>query len=320
MSLRKIRALALALCAGTVVQTGAQVTPVPGVAPPKIGANATIQGTQAAIRGSKQDPAAVSRGNTLFVANCGYCHGATAKGTDIGPDLIRSVIVLNDDKGELLFPKVRNHSNKTAIAPGLTDAQLSDIDAWLKVQFYGVAMRATYDYLNIVVGDAKKGEAFFNGAGKCGTCHSVTGDLAGIGGKADPPTLQSRWISGLPVVFPGAAMAPGRGGAGRGPGSAPGGGDPGSTIFDEAPPVILPYIPTETVTFENGQTLEGVDRGSNEFYIVIKDMQGAYHSWPKVGDFPKVTVHNPRQAHFDLIRTLTDDDMHNVTAYLVTLK
>ena len=47
---------------------------------------------------------------------------------------------------------------------------------------------------------------------------------------------------------------------------------------------------------------------------------GAYHSYTRNGDFPKVEMHNPLQAHGEILKTLTDDDMHNVTAYLVTLK
>lgn len=313
--------LPLALCAGAVCYlTAQQVTPVPGVAPPKVGTNATVQGTEAAIQRSRQDPAAVARGATLFLANCGFCHGATAKGTDIGPDLMRSKIVLDDDKGELLFPKVRNHTNRNAISASLTDAQLSDIDAWLKVQYYGIANRNTYDYLNIALGDAKKGEAFFNGAGKCNTCHSVTGDLKGIGSRYEPHALQSLWISG-------GGGGRGRGGAGRGGGrggrggaAAGGGGDAGSTVLDETPPVIGKGTQTVTVTLANGQTFNGVAEGINDFNVSIKDMQGKYHSWAKIGDYPKVVVHNPLQAHGEILRSITDDEMHNLTAYLVTLK
>jgi len=312
--------------AGIVCVWAQQVTPVPGVAPPKVGGNAKIQATQSAIRQSRQDPAAVARGNKLFVENCGYCHGATAKGTDIGPDLMRSVTVLDDNKGELLFPKVRNHSNKTAISASLTDAQLGDINTWLKVQFLGVARRNTYDFLNIVVGDAKKGEAYFNGAGKCSTCHSVTGDLAKIGNE-DPQQLQSRWVSGVPslqalMAQNQAQAAAARGASGRGgPNPALGGGDPGTILFDASPVTLRKGMTPITVTLADGTKIEGIGAGSDDFVLAIRDMQGHYHRWPRQGDFPKVESGiAPRQAHFDLIRQLTDDDMHNVTAYLVTIK
>jgi hypothetical protein len=181
------------------------------------------------------------------------------------------------------------------------------------------------------VGDAKKGEAFFNGAGKCGTCHSVTGDLAGIGGRYEPHLLQSRWISGGGGGRGGASGAAaasggrgGRGRGGRGGGgaevAAAGGGDPGSTVLDETPPVIGRGTQTVTVTLENGQTIDGVALAINDFTVTIKDMQGKYRSWTKIGDFPKVVTHNPLQAHGDILRSITDDDMHNVTAYLVTIK
>ena len=61
------------------------------------------------------------------------------------------------------------------------------------------ADRGAYVKSNVFSGDAKAGEAFFNGSvGKCNTCHSVTGDLKGIGEKNnhDAPTLQGAILAG----------------------------------------------------------------------------------------------------------------------------
>src|ERR1051325_11369204 len=153
-------------------------------------------GVAAAIAGSKEDPAAVERGGKLYTANCGGCHGATGRGGVGAPDLIRSVIVLTDEKGILIAPILRDgRPDQGMPKPNLTEPQIADIVAWLHVQTYAAGHRTTYAFLDVVTGDAKKGEAYFNGAGGCNKCHSVTGDLKGIGGRFDAMALQQRWLS-----------------------------------------------------------------------------------------------------------------------------
>lgn len=274
------------------------------------GANITVGATPAAVRQSGEDPAAVARGQEAYAsAGCVSCHGATAKGTDTATDLVRSPLVEDDTKGELIGPALgQPHPKNGGTKPNLTDQQISDIAAWLRVQVYGAAMRDTYQYLNIVVGDPQKGEAFFNGPGKCNTCHSATGDLAGIGSKYAPPQLQGLWISG------GANARFGRG-LGRGLLTANGG-----LLADTSPPEITPSTITITVTLENGQKFTGVPVSYDDFHVAFRDLSGAYHSFDRRGEWPKVEVHNPLQPHWDLLKHLTDDEMHNVTAYLVTLK
>src|SRR5271155_1955734 len=151
--------------------------------------------TDAAIAGSKEDPAAVARGSQAYANNCAGCHGVAAKGSPGAPDLIRSVLVLDDEKGILIAPVLREgRPDQGMPKPNLTEARISDIVAWLHVQTYAADHRVTYTFLDVVTGDAKKGQVYFNTAGKCGTCHSATGDLAGIGKKYEPFALQSRWL------------------------------------------------------------------------------------------------------------------------------
>ena len=141
-------------------------------------------GSPAAIAASKQDPAAVERGGPLFVAKCGGCHGNTAKGTNKAPDLVRSLLMLDDEKGLLVGPVIRNgRPDKGMPKLNLTEDQISDIVAWLHVQTYAADHRGTYLYLDALTGDPKKGEAYFNGAGGCNKCHSADGDLKGIGAQ-----------------------------------------------------------------------------------------------------------------------------------------
>ncbi len=259
------------------------------------GEKATISATPAAVTASREDAAAVARGGTLFAANCAKCHGATAKGMTgkDNTDLVRSLYVLDDEKGILLTPPIRDgRPDKGMPKSTLTDAEILDVAAWLRVQSYGAGHRTTYTFLDVLTGDPKKGEAYFNGAGKCNTCHSVTGDLKGIGSRYSPQQLQGRWL------------APGGGRGGRGAAT----GTPSRSQR------------TVTVTLPSGETVSGPLDRIDDFSVTLHDASGAFRSFTRNGDVPKVVVNDPMKAHSDLLRTYTDADMHNMTAYLVTLK
>jgi len=72
------------------------------------------------------------------------------------------------------------------------------------------------------------------------------------------------------------------------------------------------------VTLADGQKLEGVLVRKDDFTLILAD--GTRRSVTREGDTPQVEVHDPYAAHKKLLPTLTDDDMHNVTAYLATVK
>ncbi len=179
---------------------------------PTVSGNATARASgasAAAIAGSKEDPAAVERGGKLFVANCGGCHGPTGRGGVGAPDLVRSILVLDDEKGILIAPVMRNGRPEQGMPPSnLAEAQIADIVAWLHVQTYAAGHRATYAFQDVLTGDAKRGEAYFQAAGTCHTCHSPTGDLKGIGGRYDAFALQARWLQ--PARRQGRPRRPGR--------------------------------------------------------------------------------------------------------------
>jgi cytochrome c oxidase cbb3-type subunit 3 len=260
------------------------------------GDKATIAATPAAVTASKEDPAAVERGGKLFAANCAKCHGATAKGFTgkDNTDLVRSLYVLDDEKGILLTPPIRDgRPDKGMPKSNLSAAEILDVAAWLRVQSYGAGHRTTYTFLDVLTGDAKKGEAYFNGVGKCNTCHSPTGDLKGIGARYSPQQLQGRWLS------------PGGGRAGRG-----------------APAAAGPTRSQKTVvvTLPGGETVSGPLDRIDDFTVSLHDSSGAYRTITRNGDVPKVVVTDPMKTHVDMLRTYTDADIHNMTAYLVTLK
>ena len=137
--------------------------------------------------------------------------------------------------------------------------------------------------LNILVGDAAAGKTYF--AAKCSTCHSATGDLSGIGGRiADPMQLQNSWLAG---------------GGGRG---------------GNATPV------TATVSLQNGQKVEGQLNRIDDFIVILTMTDGSTQSFRRTADAPNVEIRDPRAAHRNLLPEYTDKDIHDVTAYLVTLK
>ena len=235
-----------------------------------------------------------SYGNTgkqIFAANCSFCHGATARGgAQGGPDLTRSALVKSDQNGRQLgaFLQV-GRPEKGMPAFHLPTAKVQGIAAFLHA-----TIRASSHQPNlgkeILVGDAAAGKAFFYGAGACTKCHSDTGDLKGIGSKYPPATLQGRLV--LPV----------------GDGGYPG---PSST---EPPRIHV------TVTQLNGQTLSGLLLFLSDYDVTLVDAAGERHSIPRQGDTPKIVMQDPLQAHLDFQATLTDTQMHNLTAYLATLK
>src|SRR5579883_2272301 len=190
----------------------------------------------------KFDAAAVERGKATFIGSCGFCHGSNARGGEQGPDLVRSAIVLDDEDGKDLqgFLK-QGRPDKGMPSFDLPPAQITDIATFLHSQVAAAAFRNTYKILDILVGDAKAGEAYFNGAGKCNTCHSPTGDLKGIGSKYDPVTLQGKFL--MP-----------RGGRGR---------------FGPAEPESDRAAVRVTVTLPSGQSFSGKLDRIDDFNVAL---------------------------------------------------
>jgi cytochrome c oxidase cbb3-type subunit III len=237
------------------------------------------------------DPAVVQRGRQIFSANCSFCHGSDARGGEGGPNLIRSEIVLDDKDGELIATVVQNGRPAKGMPKfDLSLEEIASIAAFIHSMPVG-GRAATTGTVNPLVGDAKAGEAYFNGPGKCTSCHSVSGDLAGIGAKyTDVRALQGVMLSG---------GASGREGYAGLPESA---------------------RKTVTVTLRSGETVKGRLDQIDDFIVALTDANGNYHSYARHGDSPKVAISNPLQPHLDMLPNFKDEDIHNVTAYLVTLK
>lgn len=258
---------------------------------PRVRPAAPARGEAAAIAGAKEDPAAVARGTKLYATHCGGCHGSTGRGNPGAPDLIRSIVVLTDEKGILISPILRNgRPDQGMPKPNLTEPEIADLVAWLHVQTYAVGHRSTYEFLDVVTGNAKAGEAYFHGAGGCSKCHSATGDLKGIARRFDPMSLQQRWLGP-------------RSGRGR-----------------AAEEVTPRNTVTVKVTLASGEVAAGTLERVDDFSVSLRDASGKYRSFFRDGNVPKVEITDPLRAHVELLPKYTDADIHNVTAYLVTLK
>jgi cytochrome c oxidase cbb3-type subunit 3 len=287
-----VAALALPLLAQPPAQTP------PAQAPPAAGrgrgggggggggggfANAYPQHAQA-------DPASIERGKALYGVNCTFCHGSDVRGGEGGPNLLRAQLVLNDQHGELIAPVIQNGRPDAGMPKfELNTAQIADIAAFIhsfRVAGYDASREKP---ISILVGDAKSGEAYFKT--KCASCHSATGDLHGFAAKFEEPrALQQAWL-----------MPGGGGRGGRGGGAA-------------VPPTMV------TVTLANGQKIEGRLLRIDDFLVTLTDANGNEQSIRRDGAVPKVDVRDALDPHRELLRGYSDKEIHDVTAYLVTLK
>jgi cytochrome c oxidase cbb3-type subunit 3 len=225
----------------------------------------------------------ISAGQRIFTAQCGFCHGRDAMGGESGPDLTRAALVADDVRGDKLGPMLRaGRVDKGMPAFTLSAADLGALVAFVHDQKTKAESltggRRTVDVADLQTGDAEAGRKYF--AGACTTCHSPTGDLAGVATRLQGLALLQR------MLYP----APSRGGS----------------------KAIV------TVTLPSGDVISGRLAYRDEFTIGLTDSNGWYRSWPTRR--VKFLVNDPLQAHVDQLGKYTDGDMHDVLAYLQTLR
>ena len=116
----------------------------------------------ALIGGPKLDKEAVERGRKIFVPTCGFCHGNDAHGKT-GPDLVRSPLVLHDNKGDAIGPVIRNGRAERGMPAfaSFTNEQIEDISTFLHSLAQAVTNRFAYQIGDIDTGDATKGRSVF---------------------------------------------------------------------------------------------------------------------------------------------------------------
>jgi mono/diheme cytochrome c family protein len=232
--------------------------------------------------GPAPDPAAAQKGEPLFKQNCAACHGETARGAQ-GPNLLRSIVVLHDEKENEIGPVVRNGRPQAGMPPfpELSADDIHHISEYIKLQVEQAANRGIYNQIyagskNAVRGDPQKGNEFFQA--HCASCHSASGDLAKIAAKFPESSLmRSRFLWPTSKEPPRAA-------------------------------VLTP----------SGETITGAVVKLDDFDVALRDSAGNFHYWAR--SQVKVSVVDNLQGHRSLLPLYTDADIHNVTAYLETLK
>jgi cytochrome c oxidase cbb3-type subunit III len=228
----------------------------------------------------------VQAGQVRFSSQCGFCHGRDAAGGETGPDLTRSTLVAEDSRGDKIGAVVRTgRTDKGMPAFDLNDTDLGAIVAFIhdqktKAESLGGGRRSV-DVSDLQTGNAEAGRMYFGGAGGCTRCHSATGDLAGIANRFQGLPLLQR------MLYPSGGRSAAR-------------------------PAKV------TVTLPSGESVSGSVNSRDEFTIVMTDAAGMRRSFA-IADV-KFTIDDPMSAHFDLLGKYTDDDMHNVFAYLQTLR
>src|SRR5262245_55310973 len=237
----------------------------------------------------------IVRGKSLYEANCASCHATDLRGGPKGPNLLRSGVALTDKKGELVTEAIGKHNPALTLVS--TDSvaiaeYIHSVHATMGGQGSPPGRNPTNVELNVLVGDARAGEAAFGTL--CASCHSVTGDLKGIASKfEDARGLQNGWVDGSTQAFAG----------GRG-----GGGGAGKPV---------------TVTLADGSKLEGTLIRKDDFLVVFTLPDGTRKSMARNNGIPKVDVKDPKDAHKKMVLQLDDPEnkkMHDITAYLWTIK
>ncbi len=226
-------------------------------------------------------PALVESGGSLFRQDCSFCHGRDAGGGESGPDLTRSKLVTEDVDGDKIGPVVRNgRPDKGMPRFDRSEQQIASLMAFIHTQQNNALSRKGgrkgVDVADLQTGNAQAGKQYFDGAGGCTTCHSPTGDLAGIASRYRGLELEEQ------MLYPKHAKS------------------------------------RVTVTLASGQTITGTLAYLDEFTVGLIDPTDSYRSWRTSDVQHKVDA--PVNAHVELFSKYTDDDIHNLMAYLQTLR
>jgi cytochrome c oxidase cbb3-type subunit III len=245
--------------------------------------NVWLLSPRATAQGEGKVPAdQVERGRKQFQQSCGFCHGADATGAR-GPDLVRSPLVSHDVKGDLIGEVVRNgRPDKGMPALPMTTDQIADIAAFLH--------------------DRQK------------------------------EAIES---SGVPAAYPVERLLSGNAEQGKAFFDGPGGCKNCHSPTGDLAGVSKKYSPIELeshmlypddqpvlaiVTLPSGEQLSGTLSHLDDFIVAIRvgGKSGWYRSFPR--DKVKVELKDPLGAHRDLLPKLSQADMHNLFAYINSLK
>jgi len=225
----------------------------------------------------------INSGGSTFQTNCAFCHGRDASGGETGPDLTHSQLVISDKAGSNIFAVVRDgRPDKGMPAFSFSPAELNGLQAFLHDRVL-IASKQNGQRRGVTVADLQTGNA---AAGKA--------YFEGAGGciKCHSATGD---LSGIANRLQGLRLEQ-------------------RMLYPNGPN----YKPRATITTADGKSLTGPLAYRDEFTIAIRDSSGTYRSWPT--DKVKVTLDDPIRAHIDQFPKYTDADIHNLMAYIQTLR
>jgi cytochrome c oxidase cbb3-type subunit 3 len=227
---------------------------------------------------AQNDP---ERGGPVFLQQCAFCHGRDAAGGEDGPDLTRSKLVAADVAGDKIAPVIREGRPEKGMPRfSMPEAEIAALVAFIHDQKTKaealVGTRRGVEVADLQTGNVEAGKAYFNGAGKCASCHSPSGDLAGVAKRFEGLKLEQRFL------YPRGAKA------------------------------------KITVILPSGEKITGELAYQDEFTVGLRDAEHRYRSWPTKN--VKFSIDAPAEAHAELLAKYTDDDIHNLMAYLQTLR
>ncbi len=223
---------------------------------------------------------AVTAGGALFQQNCAFCHGRDAGGGETGPDLTRSKLVSADVGGDKIGDVVMHgRPDKGMPAFPLSGEQIANLAAFIHSQ-QTKALAQSGSRKGVDVSDLQTGNVE---AGK------AYFDGAGGCSKCHSPTGD---LAGIASRYQGLQL-------------------------EERMLYPRDVKSKVTVTLPSGETIAGILAYRDEFTIGMRDDTGRYRSW-RVDDV-KFKVDSPVDAHVAQFSKYTDDDIHNLMAYIQTL-
>jgi cytochrome c oxidase cbb3-type subunit III len=229
-----------------------------------------------------QSDAAADRGQASFIQNCGFCHGPDASGGAEGPNLIRSALLRHDQNGNLVAPVIRDGRRTKGMPPiPLSEAQIADVVAFLHWRLQQADLTSPLDPREYGL------KTLFTGNADSGKSF-----FYGAGGCSHCHS-PSGDLAGIAKKFPPADLQ-------------------ARFLY----PADVPK--TAIIMTRAGERFTGKLFYQDQFNIAIKDDAGWYHSWPC--SEVKFEIKDPVAAHLELLHLYSDADIHNLLAYLETLK
>jgi cytochrome c oxidase cbb3-type subunit 3 len=249
-------------------------------APPGRAQSPASQRPPETLKPQSYPPEQVKAGADRFSAECGFCHGRDTAGGETGPDLTRSTLVAEDFRGDKIGPLLR----AGRADKGMPAFKLNDGDLDAIVAF--IHDRKTQAE---ALGGGRRGvdpEDLDTGNRAAGERYFNT-NCSGCHSPAGD-------LAGIGTRFRGLQLL--------------------QRLLN--PPRTKPA--GVTVTLASGETIAGAVVSRDEFSIVMTDAAGARRTWSAAD--VKFTIDDPISAHFEQLGKYTDDDMHNVYAYLQSLR